>query len=241
MIKVVISGILGKMGQVLKENIENDTSFTLVAGFDRVESPMVKTKLNDLPDADCLIDFSSPQVLKSLLEYAVDKKLPLVLATTGYSSEDFLLIKKASENIPIFYTENYSFGVHLLQEAIKLVSKAIDSSYDIEIIEKHHRFKKDSPSGTAIKLYQAVHESRKELPLIEGYSDLKGVHVHSLRLGSLPGEHSIIFSSLEETLEFKHIAHDKHVFAKGAMKAAKFIVTKKAGLYNMTDLIGGTK
>src|SRR5690554_995959 len=239
MIKLVISGILGRMGQVLKSLAETSTDFSLVGGFDQKDSSDSVADLSQLKPSDVIIDFSHPSNLKQILMYAQEKKIPLVLAATGYSDIDFEWIRKTSKDIPIFYAANYSVGIHLLTKALKLVSESVDESFDIEMIDKHHKYKKDAPSGTAYKLYDAVNDGLKEKrELIDGASIKPGIHVHSLRLGNYVGEHKIIFSNLSETLELTHITHDKNVFALGAMKAAKFIVTQKNGLYGMDDLLG---
>ncbi|MFA7417459.1 MAG: 4-hydroxy-tetrahydrodipicolinate reductase [Acholeplasma sp.] len=239
MIKLVISGILGRMGQVLKSLAETSTDFSLVGGFDQKDSSDSVADLSQLKPSDVIIDFSHPSNLKQILMYAHEKKIPLVLAATGYSDIDFEWIRKTSKDIPIFYAANYSVGIHLLTKALKLVSESVDESFDIEMIDKHHKYKKDAPSGTAYKLYDAVNDGLKEKrELIDGASIKPGIHVHSLRLGNYVGEHKVIFSNLSETLELTHIAHDKNVFALGAMKAAKFIVTQKNGLYGMDDLLG---
>lgn len=241
MTKLVISGILGRMGQVLKSLVDESGDFSLVGGLDQKSTADSATDLSQLKPADVIIDFSHPTNLKQILTYAHERKIPLVLATTGYSDVDFEWIRKTSKDIPIFYAANYSVGIHLLTQALKMVSKPLAKDYDIEIIEKHHHFKKDAPSGTALKLIDALNEPLDEKHhVIHGYSNDKGIHVHALRLGNYVGEHQVIFSSLEETLEFTHIAHDKSVFAKGALKAAKYILNQKPGLYGMDDLLGGT-
>lgn len=241
MIKLVISGILGRMGQVLKSLAAESTDFSLIGGFDQKDTADSVADLNKLKKADVIIDFSHPSNLKQILIYAHENNTPLVLAATGYSDIDVEWIKKTGEDIPIFYAANYSVGVYLLTQALKMVSKPLAKDYDIEMIEKHHHFKKDAPSGTALKLIDAINEPLDEKhQVIEGASNDKGIHVHSLRLGNYVGEHQVIFSSLEETLEFTHIAHDKRVFAKGALKAAKYIIDQKPGLYGMEDLLGGS-
>lgn len=239
MINVVVSGILGKMGSILASSIEASNQFKLVAGYDQQESLNVFSNLNQLPKSDVIIDFSHPLTLDSLLDYAVKHHIPLVLATTGYNDAQFIKIKEASKHIPIFYSANYSVGVYLVQKALKSIVKHLDDDYDIEIVEIHHRFKKDAPSGTAIKLYDTINESNKTpLKMIQGESQEKGVKVHSLRLGNVVGEHEVLISSLEEIINIKHTALNKSVFAKGALKAAQFLVHKPIGLYGMDDLLG---
>ena len=240
MIKLVISGILGRMGQVLKSLAVAATDFDLVGGFDQTNSSDSVADLSQLKPSDVIIDFSHPSNLKQILMYAHEKKVPLVLAATGYSDIDFEWIRKTSKDIPIFYAANYSVGVYLLTQALKMVAKPLAKDYDIEVNEKHHHFKKDAPSGAALKLVDALNEPLDQKhPVIHGYSNEKGIHVHALRLGNYIGEHQVIFSSEEETLEFTHIAHDNRVFAKGALKAAAYIIKQKPGLYGMEDLLGG--
>lgn len=239
MIKLAISGVLGKMGQVLRHEVLNDTGFDYLGGFDRGDAANTVNDINKLKDADVLIDFSTPKLLKPLLEFAKTHNVALVLATTGYNQSEFDMIHAYSLEIPIFYSANYSVGIYLLTKALKLVSQSIDNGFDIEMIDKHHRYKKDAPSGTALKLYDAVNAGLPEKrELIHCQSTKSGIHVHSLRLGNYVGEHQVIFSNESETLEFTHIAHDKNVFALGAIKAAKFIKNKKNGLFGMDDLLG---
>lgn len=240
MIKVGISGILGTMGSVLKTAVLKDSDFKLVLGFDKINSDYSVTDLNLLPEMDVLIDFSHPALLKSLLEYAKRTHTKLVLATTGYSQSDFLLMDAYKNDVSIFYSPNYSIGIYLMRKALSEVSRYIDNDYDIEIVETHHRFKKDAPSGTAIKLYEEVNQALKtKKSMITENSLDKGIHMHSLRLGSYVGEHSVYFSTLSETIEIKHTAHDKLVFAEGTLKAAKYLIHKEPGLYDMDDLLGG--
>ncbi len=241
MIEVIISGIQGKMGQTLKKTLDSNLLFQYVGGFDSREAVGVYSDLNQLPKADILIDFSHPSTLKNLLSYATKNKLPLVLATTGYTNDDFKEINKASQEIPIFYSANYSIGIYLVNQALKSIVKPLEEDYDIEIIEKHHHFKKDAPSGTALKLADTINQTFKNpKPIIKGESETKGIHIHSLRLGNYIGEHEVIFSSLEETISLSHIAHDKKVFAVGALKAAQYLLNKSSGLYGMDDLLGGS-
>ena len=240
MIKVVISGIQGKMGQILKHTLETNTNFCLVGGYDHETSLGVNANLENLPNADVLIDFSHPSALNDILAYALKHKVALVIATTGYTKEELELIENASQNIPIFYSANYSIGIYLLNQALKQIVKPLEKDYDVEIIETHHHFKKDAPSGTALKLANTINEELLiKKPIIKGESETKGIHIHSLRLGNYVGEHEVIFSSMEETIRLSHTAHDKKVFAVGAIKATEFIVTKAKGLYGMDDLLGG--
>ncbi len=240
MIKIGISGILGTMGGVLRNTVLKDSRFELVGGLDKQNTDISVEHLNLLPKMDVLIDFSHPSLLKVLLDYAKENHVKLVLAATGYQKSDFDLINLYAKDVAIFYSANYSVGIYLVRKALKEVSKHIDSSYDIEIVETHHRFKKDFPSGTAIKLYDEVNEALVEKKkMIVGTSSDLGIHMHSLRLGNFVGEHSVFFSNMSETIEIKHTAHDKSVFAAGTLKAASFMMDKASGLYGMDDLLGG--
>ncbi|MBN3490446.1 4-hydroxy-tetrahydrodipicolinate reductase [Acholeplasma equirhinis] len=239
MVKIIISGILGKMGQNVYEAVMADETLEFVGGLDLQETKISKSSIQELEKADVLVDFSHPSNLDQILKYAKQTKLALVLATTGYSKSDYKKIVEASLEIPIFYSTNYSVGVYLVNQALKMIASKIDDNYDIELVEKHHRFKKDAPSGTALTMAENISKNLSyETPIIHGDSSEKGIHMHALRLGNYVGEHEVIFSNLSETIEIKHIAHDKRVFAIGALKAAKFIQNKEKGLFGMDDLLG---
>lgn len=239
MIKIVISGILGKMGQVVKNELMKDNSLSLVGAFDRFLNDFVKDDLNKLPKTDVLIDFTNPSLLNNLLEYAIKNKVKLVLATTGYSDEDFMKIKEASKHIPIFYSANYSIGINQLINTISKIGNSINKDDELKIIDIHHKEKLDSPSGTAIYLANHLNDSLnyKRKIVYEG-DDPLDINIKAFREGDVVGIHEIVISNKDETIYLKHEAHNKNIFAKGALLAAKFINKKDEGLYYMKDLYG---
>ena len=191
-----------------------------------------------------VIDFSSVSLLDGILDYAVKNKIPAVLATTGYSDEQIAKIKKSAEIVPIFFTFNMSIGVNLLCSLAKKAAAVLGTDFDVEIIEKHHNLKVDAPSGTAIMLANAVneqfgdsynyeydrHSKRAKRPKNE-------IGIHSVRGGTIVGQHDVIFAGRDEVITLSHEATSKEVFAVGAIRAAKFIASKKYGLYDMNDIM----
>ena len=229
--EIIIHGT-GVMGKTLLQTVEENKEF-IVTGF-----------ADELTDetGDVIIDFSHFSRLETLLNYAENKKIPLVIATTGYSDEIFEKIKKASENIPILLSSNMSLGINLMQSVLEKIVPILYESYDIEVVEAHHNKKIDSPSGTAKTLIEVIEKSCKET-LKKEYGR-EGIHkrekneigVHSLRGGTIVGEHSVLFCGNDEIIEIKHTAMSKKIFAEGALKGAKFLVNKKLGLYSMKDI-----
>lgn len=250
MIKVIINGCNGAMGQVLSNIIKDIKDMTIVAGIDRNPCKYendydVYDNIEDFNgDCDVIIDFSNPNSLKSVLDYGVKLKTSLVIATTGLSEKDLEEIKKASEFIPIIQSSNTSLGINVLINLVKKAALVLNESFDIEIIEKHHNKKKDSPSGTAYMIANAMNEE-----LNNSYEYVYGregneskrtkneIGIHAVRGGTIPGEHTVIFAGNDEIIEIKHTALSKKIFAEGAVEAAKFIITKANGLFNMNDLI----
>ena len=217
-----VIGISGKMGKEIKKNALN-SSIDIIGGVGRKDFQNLKKLLKKSKVA---IDFSTPSTLDEILNIAIKTTTPLVLGTTGYKENDFKKISNASKKIPIFYSSNFSIGIALIREFSKLASKMLKNS-DIDILEKHHISKKDSPSGTALTLADDIKKTIN-----------KDVNIHSIRAANIIGEHSIFFTNENESIEIKHSAHLRSVFANGAIQAAKFIYNKKPGLYSMKDLIG---
>jgi len=247
MINVAVLGASGTMGRILIETIEETEGFTYVAGVPSTpDTPKGYADLESIDvSCDVLVDFSHHSLLESLLDFGLTRSLPLVIATTGYSGAQEKAIEEASGKIPIFRARNFSLGVNLMVKLIQ-EAQALLKDFDIEIIEKHHNKKLDAPSGTAYLLADALNP-QKENTYSHGRlgknarREKKEIGIHSLRGGTIVGEHSVIFAGLDEILELKHEAHSKKVFAKGALKAAGFLVHQSPGLYTMEDLIeGGT-
>lgn len=249
MVNAVISGCFGKMGKVVGDVISKRDDIEAVAGVDKVVSGELPfetvtdvSKLTCKPDV--IIDFSHPSALPSLLDYAKTNGTALVLATTGYSKTDIADIKSASSQIPIFFTANMSIGINLLSALAKKAATILGDDYDIEIVEKHHNQKIDAPSGTALMLADSINEARDERYnyIYDRHSQRKKrdkteIGIHSVRGGTIVGEHEIIFAGRDEVITLSHSAASKEVFAVGAVNAAVFLSGKPAGMYSMQDLI----
>lgn len=250
MIKVLINGYYGQMGQVLSQEIKKDKEMKLVAGIDKDSSNncdnlnVYNNIFNCSEDIDIIIDFSHPSSLPNLLKYGMEKNIPLVIGTTGLSNKDIEKIKAASKKIPIFHSANMSLGINVLISMVKNIAPILEDSFDIEIIEKHHNNKIDAPSGTA---YMIADEINKELNNSKEYvfgrntktdkRKEKEIGIHAVRGGTIVGEHTVIFAGCDEVIEIKHSASSKKIFAQGAIKAAKFLYNQENGLYNMENLI----
>lgn len=248
MIKVLINGCNGRMGQVLVNEIDRFPNLLLVAGFDINDNGKntfpVYSNINDIKEkVDVIVDFSIPVATLNILKYAVSSKTPIVIATTGFTNEEQNQIEEASKIIPIFKSSNMSFDINLMKKIVSEVAVALKGT-DIEIIETHHNRKVDAPSGTAITLADSinkalgnnmdyvfnrhdVHEKRK--PNEIGFSSIRG--------GNIVGEHSVQFYGAHETFEIKHTSYSRDVFAEGALKACEFIVGKEPKLYGMDDMV----
>lgn len=250
MIKIIMHGCNGKMGQVISTLVANDENTKMVAGIDpytqRENSyPVFETAKSCTIDADVIIDFSTADAVKPLLNYALSKKIPVVICTTGLLDDDIKAIHDASREIPVLFSANMSLGVNLL---INLAKKATEiltgANFDIEIIEKHHNQKIDAPSGTALAIADAINETLNHSYIYkyDRYNDRKKrekteIGIHAMRGGTIVGEHTIIFSGQDEIIELTHTALSKEIFAVGAVNAAKYLVGKPAGLYNMGHVI----
>lgn len=249
MIDVLICGIGGKMGASVCKAIETDGNARVACGVDVCAGEHnfpVYTSFNDVKEhVDVIIDFSSPSALKNELKWAKTQRIPAILATTGYCEEDLSYINKCSAEIAVFRTANFSLGINLLLKLVREAAEALGSSFDVEIIEKHHRLKKDAPSGTAMMLADSVNgafENTKPYLYCRNCSSGKRgneIALHSVRGGTVVGEHEVAFLGEDEIITLSHSALSKSVFATGAVAAAKWIVGKPAGLYNMNDLLNG--
>ncbi|NMA33114.1 MAG: 4-hydroxy-tetrahydrodipicolinate reductase [Clostridiaceae bacterium] len=249
MIKILLCGCNGKMGQVITKAAEQQDDLKIVAGYDIADSGRnpypVYTDLgrcNVRPDV--LIDFSNPASLESLLSYASSNGIPAVIATTGLSQVQIRMLRNASGRIPVFFSANMSLGINLLIELVTKTAKLLESSFDIEIIEKHHNLKIDAPSGTALAIADAVNSvlEQKQEYVYDRHSRRKKrsrneIGIHAVRGGTIVGEHSVIFAGNDEMIEISHTALSKEIFAVGALRAARFILGKKPGMYDMSDLV----
>lgn len=248
MIKVMISGASGKMGGFVANACNNDSDIQIVAGVDKVNVgqsfPIFPDFASVTVKADVIIDFSHPALLDSILDYATSNNSAVVLATTGYSDSQIEQIKNASKNVPIFFSFNMSLGVNLICSLAKKAANILGNDFDIEIVEKHHNQKIDAPSGTAIMLANAINEcfDNNKVYEYDRHSKRqkrlnKEIGIHSIRGGTIVGEHDVIFAGHDETITISHSAQSKEVFAVGAVKAAKFICGKSAGMYDMSSVV----
>lgn len=248
MIKAILVGACGQMGRNVTLCSDCCDDIKIVAGVDKfncgMDYPIFPTFDEVNVNADVIIDFSNVALLDDLLKFATEKKLPLVIATTGYSDAQIEKIKAASKIIPIFFTFNMSIGVNLLCSLAKKAASILGDGFDIEIVEKHHNQKLDAPSGTALMLANAVNGVFDDKLKYEYDRHAKRakrtkneIGIHSIRGGTIVGEHDVIFAGRDEVITLSHAAHSKQVFATGALKAAKFIVEKTAALYDMNDIM----
>jgi len=237
------------MGQAVAALAALDPEVSVAAGFD-----VNAMKLSDFPvyadpmeysgTSDVVVDFSAPAALDSLLLYCAAKRTPLVLCATGYSDEDLRAIENASKTLPVFRSGNMSLGINLLADLVRRACAVLGNGYDVEIVERHHRRKIDSPSGTALLLADAA---KSALPYDAEYvyerqsrreaRDDREIGISAIRGGTIVGEHEVIFAGLDEVIELKHTASSRDVFAAGAVKAAKFMANQRPGMYDMRDVL----
>lgn len=239
---IIVNGAAGRMGQQVCRLVEAE-GHTLAAAVDRNGGEGFVTSLADYTGpADVVIDFSNHASAQELVDYCVRRKLPLVAATTGYTPEEFAALEEGAKQIPVFQSYNMSVGVALLARLVKQAA-AIFGGCDVEIVEAHHNRKADAPSGTALMLADAVKSQRPDAEYVYGRSGQhkrqpNEIGIHSLRMGNVVGEHEVIFATDNQTITLKHQAHDRALFADGALTAAAFLVGQPAGFYHMDDLLG---
>lgn len=239
-LRILINGARGRMGRTL---ISTASELGLVVG--------AAVDVGDdlaacLSDCDVIVDFSSPHATRSVLELAVNRGKPVVIGTTGHSATAKQELLDLAANIPCVWAGNYSVGVNLLYALTRRAANVLGSDYDAEVVEMHHRFKKDAPSGTAARLLEIVLEERKlnASALRHGREGITGerqsteVGIHSLRGGDVVGDHTVIFAALGERLELTHKASDRGIFARGALRAAQWLSTQTRGVYDMQDVLG---
>ena len=249
MTRIIMNGCNGKMGRVITRLVEEDAECEIVAGFDINDNfentyPVFSDPEEFMGEADVVIDFSHPSRLDALLSYCKRRNLPVIIATTGLSAEQKEKMQEASNEIPVFFSANMSLGINLLISLAKKATKLLEGNFDIEIVERHHNQKIDAPSGTALAIADAIDETlsypaeyvydrhsvrRKRKPTEIG--------IHAVRGGTIVGDHEVIFAGNDEVIELKHSAYSKEVFAVGAIRAAKYMKAKGAGMYDMNDLI----
>lgn len=247
--KLILSGCNGRMGRVITEMCAKDDTMQIVAGVDTYTEKLADYPVyNDIHEfhgeADCVIDFSNPAALQSLLNYCTANQTPIVLATTGYSPEQLKLVEEAAKTVPVFRSANMSLGINVLLQLVKTAAQVLDESYNIEIVEHHHNQKLDAPSGTALMIADAAASARENSKYVyERHSvrqkrDVSEIGISSVRGGTIVGIHETYFAGHDEILEIKHTAMSREIFASGALKAAAYLGSQsKAGLYSMADLV----
>ena len=249
MINILLIGCNGRMGRVITNVLSSDDSAEIVCGYDINTESSAYPVYNDLSKvtekADVVIDFSNPACLDSVVDFCAERKIPLVEATTGLTPEQSAKVKALSSEVPVFSSANMSLGINLLINLVKKAASILEGSFDIEIIEKHHNQKVDAPSGTALMIADGIASTLKgeseyvyDRHSVRKKREAKEIGIHAVRGGTIVGDHSVIFAGNDEVIEISHSAAGKEVFAVGAVKAAKFLVGKKAGLYSMEDLVG---
>jgi len=249
MLNIILSGCNGKMGQVITKIVEKTNDCKIVCGIDintvmQNDYPVYSSPDDFTGDADVIIDFSHPNSFAGLVAYAKNRKIPIVVATTGLSKEQKNVLEEISKEIPVFFSANMSLGVNLIIDLAVKAAKVLEESFDIEIIEKHHNSKIDAPSGTALAIADAVSNALSQPAeyIYDRHSvrkkrDKNEIGIHAVRGGTIVGEHSVIFAGQDEVIEIMHQANSKEVFAVGAVRAAKFLHKQPVGLYNMKDLV----
>lgn len=249
MLNLILSGCNGRMGHVLEELCRSSSDLQVAAGFDILgradrDFPVYAVPSEFEGAADVVVDFSHPSALSSLLDYCVGRKLPAVLATTGYLDTQLAEIEAVSREIPVFRSANFSLGVNVLSELVRQAAVMLGEDFDVEIVERHHNKKLDAPSGTALMLADTLTQALPYQPayiydrhLLHRPRDRREIGISAVRGGTIAGDHEVIFAGRDETVELRHIAQSREVFASGALKAALFLTTCQApGLYNMKDL-----
>lgn len=251
MTKIIMHGCNGHMGQVITNLIKNDPEVEIVAGID-----MVDNRENGYPvytdifacdvEADAMIDFSSFKATDGVLDYCVQRQLPLVLCTTGLTPEQLEKVQESSKKVAILRSANMSLGINTLLKLIQDAAKVLATAgFDMEIVEKHHKLKCDAPSGTALALADSLNEAMdQQYHYVYDRSqrheqrDAKEIGISAVRGGTIVGDHDVIFAGPDEVITFSHTAYSKGVFGKGAVEAAKFLAGQPAGMYDMSHVIG---
>lgn len=250
MVKMIMHGCNGHMGQVITELTKKDEEIVIVAGIDPVDNrdngyPVFASIVDCDVEADVIVDFAAAPAVDGLLDYSREKKIPLVLCTTGLTQEQLAKVEETSKEVAVLKSVNMSLGINTLLKLLKDAAKVFGTAgYDIEIVEQHHRLKKDAPSGTALALADSVNDALgNEYEYVYDRSQRseqrpdKEIGISAVRGGTIVGVHDVIFAGVDEVITFNHTAYSKSVFAKGAIEAGKFLAGKPAGMYDMADVI----
>lgn len=250
MIRAIMHGCNGKMGQVITGLVKEDAQIDFVAGVDAYTGisntyPVFESIEKCDVEADVIIDFSNAKAVDGLLDYCGERNIPVVLCTTGLSEEQLDKVEETAKKTAVLKSANMSLGINLLLKIVKDAAKVLaGAGFDVELVERHHNQKVDAPSGTALALADSINESMDHAYTYvydrsqkRDKRDKKEMGISAVRGGTIVGEHEIIFAGPDEVIEFRHTAYSKAVFGKGAVEAAKFLAGKPAGFYNMSDVI----
>lgn len=251
MVKAIMHGCNGHMGQVITGLIKDDPEIEIVAGIDPVDCrdngyPVFQNLHACTVDADVIIDFTSAKAVDGLINYCVEKKLPVVLCSTGLSEEQLASVEAASKQVAVLKSANMSLGINMLMKLLQDAAKIlVPAGFDIEIVEKHHNRKLDAPSGTALALADAINDGVLNSEYAYKYDrsqdhhkrEKKEIGISAVRGGTIVGDHDVIFAGTDEVITFSHTAYSRAIFGKGAIQAAKFLAGKPAGYYHMSDVI----
>lgn len=250
MLRIILIGATGAMGKTLADLVKEDESYNIVAGLaDKADMSgdfPIYDKFSDIKEeGDVIIDFSSRFLLDQIIEFAKEKSYPVVFSTTGYTDEDLEKINKLGESVAFIQEGNYSLGINVMTDLAERIAGDL-KDFDIEIVESHHNKKKDNPSGTANMIFDSVNKGRdgKLFKKMRDFShddrrNPNEVGISSVRAGTIVGEHRLILAGLDETIEIKHQAASKKIFANGALKAASFLIGKNPGRYDFKEVIRG--
>ncbi|MBE6737152.1 MAG: 4-hydroxy-tetrahydrodipicolinate reductase [Ruminococcaceae bacterium] len=249
MIKILLHGCNGKMGQAVTNAVNDRNGFVITCGVDPFGTnsynyPVYKSFADVNEEVDVIIDFSNPALISSLCDFAENKKIPAVICTTGLIDKQKERVNLLSKAVPVFSSGNMSLGINLLIELCKKASLVFGDAFDVEIIEKHHNLKLDAPSGTALMIADGINDVRDDDPRYvydrHAYRIKRTkneIGIHSVRGGTIVGEHSVIFAGNDEVLTITHQAQSKSLFATGAVSASQFIVSCSPGIYDMSDML----
>ncbi len=253
MTRIIMHGACGRMGKVIAEVVAADNDAEIVAGVDvyndnKCDFPVFSDIKSCDVEADVIIDFSNASAVDALLDYASEKKIPVVLCSTGLSTEQLDRVREVSTETAILKSANMSLGVNTIMNLLKSATKVfVPAGFDVEIVEQHHHNKLDAPSGTALALADAINEAADgQFEYVYNRSDRmqardkKELGISAVRAGSIPGTHDVIFAGQDEVIEIRHIAYSRRIFGVGAVSAAKFLAGKKPGMYDMQDVIQST-
>lgn len=241
MIKIILNGACGRMGTEVEKIVNSADDMEICARVDKFGDDCYNSIFDYTGAADVIIDFSHHTAVQELLQYATERKIPVIVATTGHTELELALIEKAAEKTAVFHSANMSLGVAILAELAKKAALAMPDA-DIEIVETHHNRKLDAPSGTALMLGEELKNTRENASLAIGRSgqcarQKNEIGIQSVRMGNIPGIHEILISTDNQTISIKHEAHSRALFADGAVSAARFMAGKRPGLYNMKNMI----